>query len=232
MLYNGNYKFLKIDVLAQLVRLNTSEFIYKSLEFLTQAYDKKMCLFYEFYYRFFTSWLDTISVDRSSDISYKPTVLKILEIICPSHFPGFAAHFIEIVKNSFFDKFSDVEMLWITEEAMSVLKYNEKFERLLFDFLQRREKFVEIYHKEINDLCPPRCAVLKNFLDKNANELEVANGIENYTEKQIKIICLKVLARFYTINPTESVKKAYEDICKNYQNVVTEYEERYFAAKQ
>lgn len=221
VIYNGNFRFFKIDILAQLIKSNSAVFIKTSLEILVQAYEKKMCLFYEFYCRFFTMWLKS----EEGKTTYKTTVFKIIEILTPAQFSGFAAHFIEIVSAPFFDIYTKEENLWIVQQVMNVLKYNEKYEKLVYDFLKKKEVFVREYESQLIELCPEGCVSLKNYLDRNGKEL----ALTGESEQEVRKVCLKVLNRFHAKNPTEAVKKAYEEMRKINKNYVFEYEKKYFS---
>ena len=220
VLYNGNYRFFKVDILAHLIKFLGIKYIYYSLEFLVQAYKRRMYLFNKFYCRFFIKWLDYINETPNEVQCYRSIILKILEIICPSNFPIFASQFIEIVNHEIFNSINDSETMWIAIEIMKTLKYNEKYEKLIYDYFNTREFFLKKYSSYLNGICPDYCINLKNFIGKyikNDNEILIIE--EN---------CLKILTHYYAHNPSEKIIKAYEQLSKKYSKLVLDYEKKLF----
>ncbi|ORD95170.1 general negative regulator of transcription sub 1 [Enterospora canceri] len=245
VLYSGNYRYFKIDILALLVNKGGLKHIHQSLEFLIQAYRKNMPLFNMFYCRFLTKWLETIPVEDTRGV--RVVVFKILEIICPTNYPGFGAQFIEVVSQPFFDSCADNESMWIACELFETLRHCEKYEKMLYDYFVTKEMFVKKYSVQLIQSVPAYCVRLKNLFggfikgntalgtDVNVTGLRSVDfcGIHmdsfraNLKANPSKM-CLYVLCRYHSTNPPDSVKRAYEEISKSHKQVVNEYEEKYF----
>ncbi|KAL6122053.1 general negative regulator of transcription subfamily 1 [Nucleospora cyclopteri] len=165
VLYHGNYRFFKIDILPYLIKNNVFKYVYRCMEFLLQAYKKRMYLFNKFFCRFFIQLLDTFMIDEDQKklLSNKAVIMRILEILSPTAFPCFTAQFLEIVQHRFFDSISDGELFWISREFLEVLKYNEKYEKLFYDFFVKKELFIKRFNSYLCFLCPNYCITLKNL---------------------------------------------------------------------
>lgn len=223
VLYSGNYKYFKVDILAQLIRSNDIRFIHLSLDFLAQAYRKKMYLFNEFYCRFFTQWIGSLN---PADGTMRGVVMKILDIIAPSVIPAFSAQFIEIISHSYFNSCTDAETMWKAIEILKTLDYNEKYEKMVYDYLLSKELFVKKYAGYLINGCPSYCVNLLNFLDS------FIKGNDNRIDSRSKNGCLFMLTRYHTLNPPETIKKIYDETIRTQPKLVNEYEARYFKIKQ
>lgn len=220
VIYNGSFRFFKVNILVHLLQNNGLEFILRGLELLVQAYEKKMFLFYEFYCKFFTLWLD-LDVKKKT---FKAAILKIIDVLSPSNFPSFSSYYIEVTSSPYFDDFLDNENMDIIKEIMNLLQVNEKYEKLVYDFLCKKEGFVCKFRKELYNMCPDYCVSLKNYLDKNGEEfLHIPDDYEG------KLVFIKkVVARYHAKNATEAVSFAYEKLKKTDEQTIVNLENTYF----
>ncbi|KAM0671788.1 hypothetical protein OCOL_001230 [Ordospora colligata] len=173
------YCYLKIDLLAVLVKSRLYECLKESLCVFVEAYRKRNYLFFKMYTRFVLKILDEIEengVNRS-------LVYSFLEVLYPSKVPAFTSFFVEIVNHTYVQRYFECEDgLWIAMEVLRCGIYSGRLAHRInqaMGFL-KTTGWVRTYSSYLSYSCPPEYPHLKNLINASRDRVIAAENQNSF----------------------------------------------------